>query len=280
LDTEQRKQLKTWQDSGDVIDAQNFLLQQFNKLHGFAQAEIDTTGGKLKVLNRNYEEGQASLGKYFAEFKLTFLETTKQAYDFLSGTFQPELDTLKGIYDKHKATLDDLSKFILGTVVVAFMTLTKAVKALTDTLLPQIDKFLTWMDKADALIKIVDKATDHFKFLRDMVKDVYDWIDKLWGTIDKFASKFGINISDLWGKISAANSFITGGYLVFAGGTNFAPGGLAVVGERGPEVVNLPRGSQVYPTGSSPMQITQNNNIYNQVDFTAAIREIGWMIRR
>ena len=33
----------------------------------------------------------------------------------------------------------------------------------------------------------------------------------------------------------------------FAGGTNFAPGGLAVVGEQGPELVNLPRGSQVIP---------------------------------
>jgi molecular chaperone GrpE (heat shock protein) len=33
----------------------------------------------------------------------------------------------------------------------------------------------------------------------------------------------------------------------FANGTNFAPGGLALVGERGPELVNLPRGSQVIP---------------------------------
>lgn len=33
----------------------------------------------------------------------------------------------------------------------------------------------------------------------------------------------------------------------FAEGTNFAPGGMAVVGERGPELVNLPRGSQVVP---------------------------------
>jgi hypothetical protein len=36
----------------------------------------------------------------------------------------------------------------------------------------------------------------------------------------------------------------------FADGTNFAPGGLALVGERGPELVNLPRGSQVIPNGS------------------------------
>ena len=33
----------------------------------------------------------------------------------------------------------------------------------------------------------------------------------------------------------------------FAGGTTNAPGGLALVGERGPELVNLPRGSQVFP---------------------------------
>ncbi|MCA6124570.1 hypothetical protein J6500_22130 [Bradyrhizobium sp. WSM 1704] len=33
----------------------------------------------------------------------------------------------------------------------------------------------------------------------------------------------------------------------FADGTDFAPGGLALVGERGPELVNLPRGSKVFP---------------------------------
>lgn len=33
----------------------------------------------------------------------------------------------------------------------------------------------------------------------------------------------------------------------FAQGTNFAPGGLALVGEQGPELVKLPRGSQVTP---------------------------------
>ncbi len=44
----------------------------------------------------------------------------------------------------------------------------------------------------------------------------------------------------------------------FAGGTNFAPGGPALVGERGPEIVNLPRGSQVIP--STQTQSILNNN--------------------
>ncbi|GEC15152.1 tape measure protein [Nitrobacter winogradskyi] len=38
----------------------------------------------------------------------------------------------------------------------------------------------------------------------------------------------------------------------FANGTNFAPGGMAIVGERGPELVNLPRGSEVVPNYRLP----------------------------
>lgn len=38
----------------------------------------------------------------------------------------------------------------------------------------------------------------------------------------------------------------------FATGTQYAPGGWAMVGERGPELVNLPRGSKVYPHGQGP----------------------------
>jgi len=45
----------------------------------------------------------------------------------------------------------------------------------------------------------------------------------------------------IWAPLKAAL-----GIPGFANGTNFAPGGLAMVGERGPELVNLPRGSQVF----------------------------------
>lgn len=40
----------------------------------------------------------------------------------------------------------------------------------------------------------------------------------------------------------------------YANGTSFHPGGLAVVGERGPELVSMPRGSRVYPNGMAPAQ--------------------------
>lgn len=48
---------------------------------------------------------------------------------------------------------------------------------------------------------------------------------------------------------------------LFADGTNYAPGGMAIVGERGPELVNLPQGSQVFSNHKSmDMMRGANNN--------------------
>ncbi|MGO4836880.1 hypothetical protein AB4144_32005, partial [Rhizobiaceae sp. 2RAB30] len=49
------------------------------------------------------------------------------------------------------------------------------------------------------------------------------------------------------GGIGGLLGGLLGGIPGFAKGTNFAPGGVAMVGERGPELVNLPRGARVIP---------------------------------
>lgn len=48
----------------------------------------------------------------------------------------------------------------------------------------------------------------------------------------------------------------------FAQGTNFAPGGLALVGEQGPELVQLPRGSQVTPNNELSGMIGGGETIF------------------
>ena len=64
------------------------------------------------------------------------------------------------------------------------------------------------------------------------------------------------NTGPLADLLSAKSSGSSGGSLLggffksilgFAEGTDYAPGGIAMVGERGPELVNLPQGSQVIP---------------------------------
>ncbi|WP_320188231.1 phage tail length tape measure family protein [Agrobacterium rosae] len=48
-----------------------------------------------------------------------------------------------------------------------------------------------------------------------------------------------------------ANAWSKGGLGMYANGTSYSPGGLAIVGEQGPELLNLPQGSQVIPNGKS-----------------------------
>ena len=91
------------------------------------------------------------------------------------------------------------------------------------------------------------------------------------GTLGDTSSKVGTQITDSLGKLATpaatpavpavapATTTASGGNIFsslfggifklfgFADGTPFSPGGVAMVGERGPEIVNLPRGSQVIP---------------------------------
>lgn len=60
----------------------------------------------------------------------------------------------------------------------------------------------------------------------------------------------GIGLIALGALIKAAANGI-GKAGAFAVGTRYAPGGMALVGERGPEMINLPRGSQVIPAAQT-----------------------------
>jgi hypothetical protein len=54
---------------------------------------------------------------------------------------------------------------------------------------------------------------------------------------------FGTALKSTLSSMSSTNAFATG--------TSFAPGGMALVGERGPELVSLPQGSKVIPNGKT-----------------------------
>jgi TP901 family phage tail tape measure protein len=60
----------------------------------------------------------------------------------------------------------------------------------------------------------------------------------------------------------------------FASGTNFAPGGLAIVGEQGPELVNLPRGSRVYDHHETAAMVSGGGGITVNVHVASVASEI------
>jgi hypothetical protein len=70
------------------------------------------------------------------------------------------------------------------------------------------------------------------------------------GILGAFAKMLGVGVpptAAAGGAISGGAAGAATGIAGFASGTNNAPGGMAMVGEDGPELVNLPRGAQVIP---------------------------------
>jgi tape measure domain-containing protein len=104
---------------------------------------------------------------------------------------------------------------------------------------------------------------------QDAVNGVIDKINELIRLLNKIP---GVSIPlvpkvnfDVLSSVRAAPGSAPNGYgrsggaqKAFASGTNYAPGGLALVGELGPEIVDLPRGSKVY-TNSETKQMLNGN---------------------
>ncbi len=73
----------------------------------------------------------------------------------------------------------------------------------------------------------------------------------------------------------------------FAGGTSFAPGGMALIGERGPEVIHIPRGSQIIPNNKikgmgvniNRINIRIMGDIRTEQDYTALERRLAQSVK-
>lgn len=110
--------------------------------------------------------------------------------------------------------------------------------------------------------------TNLFEMAGDAIVSMVDGSDKASDAIKRLVAQLALAAAQaaLLGTGPLAGLFGSGGFFggaatsafipgilsgarigLFAKGTNSAPGGLAIVGEEGPELVNLPRGAQVIP---------------------------------
>ena len=86
-------------------------------------------------------------------------------------------------------------------------------------------------------------------------------------------------VGDAWDAIKGS---IKGMFTGYADGTYNHPGGYALVGERGPEILRLPTGSQVYPTGVSQTMMQSargGGDTYNITIDARSVREFNDIVR-
>jgi TP901 family phage tail tape measure protein len=100
---------------------------------------------------------------------------------------------------------------------------------------------------------------------------IFDNVSSWVGSIGNKLSSIGSGISSAMGKVGGAISSGVGkvkSFLGFATGTVSAPSGLAVVGERGPELVNFKGGEQVINDRDTRKVLAGGNNTSNSFNIT------------
>lgn len=97
-----------------------------------------------------------------------------------------------------------------------------------------VDGLLSGADASEVLSNALGRLAD--RFLNSGLDALFGGGGGGFGSI--FGSIFGGGKSDPWSGLRIP---------AYAKGTNFARGGMSLVGENGPELVNLPRGAQVIP---------------------------------
>ncbi|MBL3611358.1 hypothetical protein JMM60_21855 [Rhodovulum sulfidophilum] len=160
-------------------------------------------------------------------------------------------ETLAGISEEAGNTATNLAR--IGDAAGGdggTSAVTQATGQLADTAKTASDSFKTFFKD---VAKGSGDAGDAISALADRMLD--DLLDRAMSPLsDALGSMFDGLFSGLFGGGRASGGggtvtqlFPSGGLPGFARGTDSAPGGLAWVGEAGPELVNLPRGAQVIP---------------------------------
>lgn len=191
----------------------------------------------FKEIDAAVEANDKAVAKANEEY-VTWMKNMQDAADAIRETINP-MDALETKLQK----LDMLfAGGFFGDGPEAFNTYAEAVFNANEELEKTAEKTKEASDFAKDMGLTFASSFEEAVLSGDKLRDVLKGLSKdilaitLRKTVTEPAGNF---ITDLLGSIP-----------FFASGTNFAPGGLAVVGERGPELVNLPRGSQVIPNGA------------------------------
>lgn len=110
---------------------------------------------------------------------------------------------------------------------------------------------------------IVDIFGNIFGGIQNLFKIPINWVI---GGINKFLEGLsGIKIPD-WVPIVGGKEFSITPIPLLAEGTDWFPGGKAIVGEQGPELVSLPRGAKVTPNSETQRILDRTQSVNSQGD--------------
>lgn len=252
----------------------NGILKETNPQLGDAARLAETFAGKQAMLSAQTMILQQQIGTALQPILVSLLQAILPVVQALSAWVEanPRLAATiviaGGVFLGMIAILASLAA-IVGVVVVAFGVAAAGIVAAVGIGIAAAAAF--WV----AVALNIDKIKAKFSSLPGHIQGALAGIGQL--ILGPFLGPLAVilgNIDKIKGALNGVSSGLnkaTGGAIKipgFAGGVENFGGGLAVVGEQGPELVNLPRGSSVYPTGTGPagssttVNVTANVGIY------------------
>lgn len=226
----------------------------------------------IEIANANYALAASSLDAAKAELaKARALAATRQRPKWLPESagvvIKEEAEALAQLEEAERALASAIADRTRAAkaVISAVPEMPPRAERPADPAIEALEEDLRAIPKAAALaadgMKILERQTDMTAATARQFQSRFTDAAFSRGGIGNFFRRLAVDIAKarfqlmLFGKtgsgglIGGVVTKLLGGLTLpgFANGTNFAPGGLAIVGERGREVVNLPRGSQVIP---------------------------------
>lgn len=244
-----------------VQKANEVITPIFEKIKSFLAPIIDTIS-----------EGMQNLSPILSELATVSLPFIQSILGVISDLYQnllkPALtvvaDVVKNILQKAFEVLGDI---IQNVVIPVIETLTDFINnvlrpifeelstIIRETVLPVIKKVADYLAEKlySAFKKVTDIGTKLADKFREITGAVSEAVKGLRGIGDRISGA-------VTGAVRKAYNKVTGKEVKNANGTSYYQGGRTLINERGQELIDLPKGSRIYPQGKTDEIIRNDLN--------------------
>lgn len=197
----------------------------------------------VALIGKTLAKAVTTLGRVAAKLAPIFVK----AFTRIIGIARSMIAPFRQVFSGWMKILDGVIKFITGVFSGNWSKAWEGVKSIFKGIMDTLGGVVK--APLNAIISAINWVIDG---LNKISIDIPDWVPKVGG------KHFGVNISHI-AKLEK--------------GTNYFGGGMALVGERGPELVNLPRGASVTPNRDSKKMMTGKTIIINKLADKIVVRE-------
>lgn len=293
---------KTAKDKKEALDKQKKLQQEYQKevlsiQQEAAKAETeDLTGSAKYAYERSEITRESELRKQALQDKIKDDAKLQQALQAngrltaaqLAKIDKQEMDERKKNYEQYSAKVQSLAQSQLESALKGEFTLKSAKEAVKNAAISfiaeeSVKRLATFVEdlifqksaSAAASVESVAQAAATGRLIASSM-----------ATAAALQSVATLGVADVTGATGLATTVASAqGLAMAANGTDFAPGGRVLVGERGPELVNIPRGSEIVPnyalnrwtgsqTNTTTTHASQTVNVYSGASAEAVSRII------